>query len=424
MSFPQAQKPPGAASAVRFSLGAKPKLLLVAMQRYLLCSQLALAFERIGFEVEVGCDRENPVRLLRNVPPRHDLGILSPLSLGLWGAEINVRRAIDRAKPDLVVPCDDQAARILRRIGASSDGSTKQLIESSLGPVSVYPLLDSRSEQIKLARSIGVPVPHSMDVSEALSLAEAAAEVGLPAFLKRDGTWGGEGVVKVGTKEELGLAWVRMSHAHTVGTAFASARCDGWRQSLARIRRKRPTIQLQAAVTGRPANRAVLCKDGEVLAGISVLAVETASQTGPASVVRVIESDEMERIAARLAGHLKANGFLGFDFIVTNEGEVFLLEINARPTPSALLPVAGLPDLLELLFESTAGWRGCARDPIPAHLIALFPHHGSRYLGEAYHYLPHDEPQLIASAPTPSGADRAPPGAFAEQLVEKAGQKV
>jgi hypothetical protein len=394
------------------------------MQRYLLCSQLALSFGRIGFEVEVVCDRENPIRLLRNVPPRHDLGILSPLSVGLWGAEINIRRAIDRAKPDVVVPCDDQAARILRRIGASAERSIKQLIERSLGPVPIYPLLDSRSEQIRLARSIGIAVPHSIDVSDALSLAEAAAEVGLPAFLKRDGTWGGEGVVKVGTQEELGQAWTRMSRAHTVGTAFASARCDGWRQSLARVRRNRPTIQLQAAVTGRPANRAVLCKDGEVLAGISVVAVETTSQTGPASVVRVIDNHETERIAALLAGQLKANGFLGFDFMLTNEGEVFLLEINARPTPSALLPIAGMPDLLELLFESTAGRPGYARERIPAHLIALFPHHGSRYLGDAYHYLPHDEPQLIASALAPAGADRARFGNFAEQLVGKASQKV
>jgi hypothetical protein len=393
------------------------------MQRYLLCSQLALSFRQIGFAVEVACDRQNPVSLLRNVPPRHDLGVFSPLSLGLWGAEINIRRAIYRAKPDLVVPCDDQAARILRRIGASTDGSTKRLIERSLGPVAVYPLLDSRSAQIKFARRIGVRVPHSVDVGDAHSLAEAAEEVGLPAFLKRDGTWAGAGVTKIASEEELAAAWTPMSRAHTLGTAFANARDAGWRQSLACVRDKRPTIQLQAAVAGRPANRAVLCKDGEVLAGISVVALETTSQTGPASVVRVIDSNEMAGIAAHLASHLKANGLLGFDFILTNEGDAFFLEINARPTPSALLPIAGLPDLLALLFESTAGRSGFARDPIPSHLIALFPHHGSLYLGEAYHYLPHDEPHLIAGAMTLEGADRARRHASAEQLIENAGQK-
>jgi hypothetical protein len=413
-----------AGPAVRFSAPAKPKLLLVAIQRYLLSSQLALSFRQIGFEVEIVCDRHNPVGLLRNVPLRHDLGLLSPLPSGLWGAEINIRRAIDRAKPNLVVPCDDQAARILRRIGATTDESAKLLIEASLGPVSVYPLLDSRSEQIKLARRIGVPVPQSIDVSDAHSLAEAAAEVDLPAFLKRDGTWGGEGVAKVGTEEELGAAWMRMSRAHTLGTALVNARRDGWRQSLARVRRKSPRIQLQAAIGGRPANRAVLCKDGEILAGISVVAVETTSQTGPASVVRVIESSKMARIAAHLASHIKANGFLGFDFILTNEGDVFLLEINARPTPSALLPIAGLPDLLGVLFESTAGRRGCARDAILSQLVALFPHHGSCYLGEAYHYLPQDEPRLIACAMTADGADRARHRTAAEQLVGKAGQEV
>ena len=419
-----AQKSGRAGSAAGFSSARVPKLLLVTMQRYFLCSQLALSFRQIGFEVEVVCDRQDPVNLLRHIPPRYDLGIASPLSLGLWGAEINIGRAIDQANPDIVIPCDDQAARILRRIGSSSEGSTGRLIERSLGPVSVYPLLDSRSGQIEFARRIGVPVPQSVDVSDAHSLAQAAAKIGLPAFLKRDGTWAGQGVAKIASENELGAAWKRMSRAHTLGVAFASARDAGWRQSLARVRRNRPTIQLQAAAAGRPANRAVLCKDGEILAGISVVAVETTSQTGPASVVRVIDNDEMARITACLAGRLKASGFLGFDFILTHEGRVAFLEINARPTPSALLPIAGLPDLLGILFESTSGRSGCARDPIPAHLIALFPHHGRRYLGEAYHYVPHDEPELVAAATSPQDALSARPCAPAPQLVEKADHEV
>lgn len=382
---------------------AAPKLLLVAVQRYFLCPQLVLSFRRIGFEVEVVCPWRNPVSLLRDAPLCHDLGILGPLSVGLWGAETNIRRAIARAKPDLVVPCDDQAARILRRIGASAEGSARRLIERSLGPIAVYPLLDSRSEQIKLARRIGVQVPRSMDVSDAVSLTKAVEAVGLPAFLKCDGTWAGEGVVKVANEEELGAAWARMARAYTLGAAFANAPRTGWRQSLARVRSERPTIQLQAAVAGRPANRAVLCKDGEVLAGISVVAVETTSQTGPASVVRVIENDDAARIAVRLASHLRANGFFGFDFILTDEGEVFLLEINARPTPSALLPVADSPDLLRLLFERMAGRPGLTREPIAADLIALFPQEisrdrWSRYFGTAYHYMPSDEPRLVAGA--------------------------
>ncbi|WP_457832790.1 hypothetical protein, partial [Staphylococcus aureus] len=47
----------------------------------------------------------------------------------------------------------------------------------------------------------------------------------------------------------------------------------------------RVAIDVQDYVTGLPANRAVVCDRGRVLAGLSVLALETQTETGAASVV-------------------------------------------------------------------------------------------------------------------------------------------
>ena len=64
--------------------------------------------------------------------------------------------------------------------------------------------------------------------------------------------------------------------------------------------RNRPAISLQEYVVGRPANRAVVCHRGEVLAGLSVEALQTSDATGPATVIRVLDSPEMSDAAARM----------------------------------------------------------------------------------------------------------------------------
>lgn len=381
--------------------GAAPRLLLVSVLPYLLCPQLVLAFQRVGFAVEVVCPQRHPVHLLRRPPPHHDLGVMGATSVGPLGACAAVASAMAHAGPDLVVPCDDQAAQIVRAVAATASPKVKRLIERSLGPARHYPLLDSRSAQVGLAASLGLRTPRSVVVADRAGLAEAARALGLPACLKRDGTWAGEGVKKVCDEAQMQAAFARLSRAHTFRAALGRVPTTGWRHAFAAVRRTRPALELQALVAGRPANRAVLCQDGDVLGGISVLALETTSETGPASVVRVIDHDEMTQAAARLAKHLRINGFLGVDFIVSDTGEASFLEINARPTPASLLSVARSTDLISLLFRAVTGREPPERSPIAAELIALFPQEivrdrASPYLQTAYHDIPSDEPRLVA----------------------------
>lgn len=382
----------------------QPKLLLVALLPYFLCPQLVLEARRVGFAVEVVCAATQPVQLLRAPPVIHDLGLFGGLSLGPWGARARIVQAIERVQPDLVIPCDDQAARCLRAIGRTGNARLRALCERSLGPAQWYPLLDNRSAQTDLARELGVRTPRSVGLDDRSSLAPAAHAVGLPAFLKRDGTWAGEGVVKVSSDAELAAGWARLSKAHTFATALKRAPETGWRHALAQVRPASPAIQLQSLVAGRPANRAVVCKNGDVLGGISVLSVETTSETGPASVVREIDHQAMTETAVRLARHLKLNGLIGFDFVIGDDGDAFFLEINARPTPAALLATATSGDLIALLFEATfPGAEAARRDVIAAALIAFFPQELSRdrtspYFQTAHHHVPADEPQLVAFA--------------------------
>jgi hypothetical protein len=54
-----------------------------------------------------------------------------------------------------------------------------------------------------------------------------------------------------------------------------------------------PQLIVQTYIHGRPANCAVLCWEGKVLAGIGVEVVRAQGLTGPATVVRLAESPEM-----------------------------------------------------------------------------------------------------------------------------------
>lgn len=240
----------------------------------------------------------------------------------------------------------------------------------------------------------------------------------MPAFLKRDGTWAGEGVAEIGNRGDIEPVWRKISCAHLLPSTLRRARHTGWRYALTKTRMRRPAIQLQAAATGQPANCALLCRKGEAVAGITAVAVETTSATGPASVVRVIQHEEMTSVATALAKSLGSNGFFGVDFILSETGEAFFLEINARPTPIALLPVAGGTDLIAALFATMSDSPATAREPIARDLIALFPQEissdaNSPHLANAHHYLPADEPRLIAAARSNDqrvwreGADRA-----------------
>src|SRR5262249_37025333 len=100
------------------------------------------------------------------------------------------------------------------------------------------------------------------------------------------------------------------------------------------LSKKSARVELQEFVVGIPANRAILCDKGKIIAAVSVIACETVEPKGSASVVRVIEHAEMAETASILARRLSISGFCGFDFVISSStGGAYLLEVNPRVTP-------------------------------------------------------------------------------------------
>jgi hypothetical protein len=75
-------------------------------------------------------------------------------------------------------------------------------------------------------------------------------------------------------------------------------------------------ITVQSFVQGRPANCAVTCWEGKVLAGIAVEVVASVAEVGPATVVRAVDGPEMIAAAERIARRLNLSGFFGLDFMI------------------------------------------------------------------------------------------------------------
>jgi hypothetical protein len=162
------------------------------------------------------------------------------------------------------------------------------------------------------------------------------------------------------------------------------------------------TVMLQQFIAGNPANRAVACWQGEVLAGISVEALRTLHATGPATVVRIIENEEMAEAARRVVRRLHVSGLWGFDFMLDPlRAAAHLIEVNPRATPIchlALDGVANLPAALSGIFSAVP--LSLAATPLHAGLIAMFPGEllrdaHSPFLSSAYHDVPWEAPELI-----------------------------
>ena len=337
--------------------------------------------------------------LAPNGHPVHRLSSLATRSLpGLHNARLRrIEGLIKHHGPALVVPGDDGALDSLRSLAdGTSATSVHSAIESSLGPASAYPFARKKSRLISLAAEEGVLVPETQVVRNHEHLQRLLAERPLPAVLKLDNSLGGEGVRILSRASEGNDALaqlLRRSGRRKLRAALQLARSPA---------KQAPTVCLQAYIRGRPANRAVLCRRGEVLAGLSVEVIERLRANGPATVVRALDSAQMAQAAARIVKRLGLSGFAGFDFVLDAAGRAYLLEMNQQPTQICHLGFDVSTHMIGALSEMLVGSRPPLKSlPLRIQEIALFPMEQwrdptSKYLWRSYHDVPYQWPEFLA----------------------------
>ena len=224
-------------------------------------------------------------------------------------------------------------------------------------------------------------------------------------MIKADGTWGGRGVRIAHNAREAERYFLELTQPPSVAELIKRILLNRDRDWQVRDwKRSRPAVIVQSLINGRPANCAVVCSQGKVLAGIAVEVVRAQGSTAPATLVEIVEGTEMMLAAERIARRLDISGFFGLDFVIENgSGSTYLIEMNPRCTPPCPLPLGKGHDLVAAMWAHLVG------QPLPEtqsvttkRRIAYFPQawmsaegcHDA-LLDTSYHDVPNDEPALI-----------------------------
>jgi len=389
-----------------------PTVLLVASLRWPIAARLAIAFAELGCRVEVLCPPGHPAEQTRCVARIRRHSVLAPLYA--------IRAAIASCEPDLILPCDDDAALQLCALYAKTDPAqrSEELIRDrigrSLGVPDGYSRMALRGQLAVLAAELGVRTPATAEIATRGDLRCWLEQYGFPAVLKLDATWGGLGVAVVDSLSAAQRVFDLMKSRPPLAKSVMRTLLDrDPRYTLRALSPRRPSITVQKFIHGTPANRAVACWNGSVLAGTSVDALRTQHATGPATVVRVVDNPEMTASAAQLVRRLGVSGLWGFDFVKeTTTGAAYLIEVNPRATPTCHLSIGADRSLpLALFSQITARPPRALPTAIHQSIIAMFPGEWQRdpfstYLVSAYHDVPWHESKLVRDGTDRPWAER------------------
>jgi thioesterase domain-containing protein len=376
-----------------------PVVLLVDTSWWPIASRIAIAFQDVGCIAAAVCPpRGHPLLKTRGVGPSWPYGAMDPLG--------TLTAAIQAADPDLIVPCDDRSVRHLHELYAAAKGPSgrrmRDLISQSLGLAANFDITTSRYALMHTAVELGIRVPNSMPIRSAADLHQWSTEQELPWFLKADGTWGGHGVrLATGPDAE--------NHYRELTRPLSTIRFlkrlivnrdpfwwETWRKQTS------SSVMAQARVIGKPANSAIACWQGRVLAQVCVEVVEAQGPTGPATIVRVVQNAEMQSTGEKLVSRLGLSGIIGLDFMIEDQtGDAYLIELNPRCTPLCHLKHGKGGDLIGMLGAQLSGQSRQERPAVTHNdLVAYFPqawrgNTSSDLLQASFQDVPLEDPDLV-----------------------------
>jgi len=377
-----------------------PVVLLADTNRWPVAARVAMGLAGVGCEVSGICPTPGhplqKVSVVRRIFPYSGLRPLESLAA-----------AIEATKPQIIIPCDDRAVQHLHELHARAgqlEGATSSLaalIERSLGPSESFRTVTSRHGLLTTARAEGIRIPATQPVTCIDDLRSWRERQALPWVLKADGTSGGRGVRIAQSVKQAEQFFLEMVRPYGLGRAVKRLCINRdpfwfrpwWKET-------QSGVIVQEHIEGRPANCAVVCWEGKVLAGIGVEVVSAEGLTGPATVVRVVENREMTGAAERVARRLRLTGFFGLDFVVEEtQRAAYLVEMNPRCTPLCHLQLGKGRDMVGALWAQLSNQRPPDIPPITQNdVIAYFPQAWncqSEFLQSSFQDVPRNEPELV-----------------------------
>ena len=380
-----------------------PKVLLATTCRWFSTARLAMAFQRVGCQVDLVSPPNHPAFSTRALQHHYRYHGVS--------AQQSFRNAIVNSDPDVMIPCDDVAMRHMHSLYSTTAQSTTndakaicKLLRVSMGNPLSYPITESRDKFMLLVRELGVRVPETKTVDSPEQVKQWLAQFGFPAVLKADGTSGGEGVKIVHTLPEALHAYKTL-HA-PLATLVAAKRTFVDRDSnciVPWLMQHPRQVSIQRFVAGPDATVAVACWQGEALASIDAEVLQTSKPKGPATIVRLCQDGDRLQAIQKIVRKLGFTGLCGFDFMIdAAKGDAYLIEMNARATQTCSLPLGPQGTLISAFCSAFTG-QPCFDQPLQlaSDTIALFPmawqgDTSSNLFQSSYHDLPVSEPDLVS----------------------------
>jgi len=372
-------------------------ILLATTMGWPFPAQLAGAFAGTGAQVQALAPASSMLARSRH-PMRHHLySSLAPMDC--------LNQAIAAGRPDLIVPCDDLAARLMAQVHGEP--------------------LPGRLDFLSRAAEAGAPVAASQAIAEEKDLAAAIEKLGLPLVLKLDHSWGGEGVLIAASRQEAIKAFRRLGRQSRLRNILRALRGRGMHFLTQALYPVSSRISAQHFISGTAATSSVACWRGKVVASHHFDVRVSTTPTSPASVIAISDCREMAAAAETVAQAFHLSGLFGLDYIRDARGQVHLLEMNRRATPTMHLALE--QDLTASLLRA-AGFAASFRPPVTdKKQIALFPREwlrdpASPWLVRAYHDVPWDDPEVMRACVQAGSAEaraRLRPSGEAALTTEK-----
>ncbi len=389
----------------RSTAHSQPVVLLAATVWWPLSARLAVALVQAGCVVKAICPPGHPLHYVRGTNKIYDYRRIDSLAA--------LEDAIRDARPDMIVPCDDGAVWQLHDLYELKN-DLRALIVRSLGSAGAYATIRSRGHFLAAAAELGVRVPQTQILDSEQQLAAWWTQPSTSAVLKLDGTWGGTGVAIAQSKEQGLEAFRNMKRPSGMSLAIKRSLVNRDPLALWAWRKKvKPAVCIQEFIAGRPANTMFLAHQGTLLSIVTVEVLCAQGMTGAATVVRVIQNDEIKDAATVIAQRFELSGFHGLDFILEEAtGGAYLIEMNPRCTQLGHLQLEGQGDLAEALYTQLSGAAPSpSPDSIQGDTIAFYPQASAwnpenPYLLTGHHDVPWEEPELAHELLRESWPDR------------------
>lgn len=372
------------------------KILLVTTVGWPSAARYAANFAATGCHVDAFAPDYAPPAASRYVSRHHRYRALRPLA--------SLQRAIDASRPDLIVACDDRAVAQLLCLYHRADQTTAALIARSLGPPENYETVMSRNESLRAIAALGVRVPETYGVANLDELEDCLTQTGFPAAIKADGTWGGNGVAIVETRQAARAAFRRLGRRPSPLRSLARAiRRKDLHHLTDILTAQPPAVSVQRFISGTSAASAFSAWQGEITGAIYYDVLVADRTIGPPNVIHRLDCPQMAHASRIVAERFGLSGLHGLDFIRDTNGDVHLIEINPRGTQGGTLPFGPGRDISADLASRAFSrpWQG--RTAIANDVVVLFPREWRRdrdsvWLKTGYHDVPWDDPAVLYAA--------------------------